>query len=365
MSDETIYLDHNATTPVAPEVLEAVCAALRDDWGNPSSGHSHGGRARAAVERAREQVAGLLGCRPDEVVFTSGGTESDNTAVIGVAEALEARGRHLVISAIEHPAVEEAAASLERRGWSAGRAGVDREGRVIVADLEALLRPDTVLVSVMHANNETGVVQPVREIAEVARRRGIVVHTDAAQSAGKIATRPDELGVDLLTIAGHKLYAPKGIGVLYVRRGTPLAPFLRGAAHEGGRRAGTENVAGIVGLGVACALAARELEERARAMAAARDRLEAALPGVDANALLAGLDGVAASAGAACHSGGSTPSRVLLAMGVAPDLARCTLRLTTGRSTTLADADLAASRITAAAADLRRDAAARGAGGSA
>ena len=370
MGDEPIYLDFNATTPVAPEVLDTVCAALGDAWGNPSSGHAQGVRARAAVERAREQGAALLGSEPDEIVFTSGGTESDNAALIGVAEAREARGRHLVISAIEHPAVEEAARYLERRGWEVGRAGVDREGRVDVAQVEAALRRDTVLVSVMHANNETGVVQPVRAIAELARSRGIVVHTDAAQSVGKISSRKDELGVDLLTVAGHKLYAPKGVGALFLRRGTPFAPFLRGAGHEGGRRAGTENIAGIVGLGAACLLAAREMDERSRGMAAARDRLEArlrasfpdlvvhgagaarlpntlsaAIPGVDANALLALLDGVAASAGAACHTGGTEPSRVLLAMGVPPDLARCTLRLTTGRSTTVAAAELAATRI--------------------
>jgi cysteine desulfurase len=380
VSDELIYLDHNATTPVAPEVLEAVCAALRDAWGNPSSGHAEGARARAAVEQARGQVAALLGCEPDEILFTSGGTESDNAALIGVAEALERRGRHLVISAIEHPAVEEAARYLERRGWEVGRAGVDREGRVVVAEVEVALRRDTVLVSVMHANNETGVVQPVRELAELARRRGIVVHTDAAQSVGKIPARPEDLSVDLLTVAGHKLYAPKGVGALFLRRGTPFAGFLRGAGHEGGRRAGTENVAGIVGLGAACALASREMDERARSMAAARDRLEsalrasfpdlvvhgagavrlpntlsAAIPGVDANALLARLDGVAASAGAACHSGGTEPSRVLLAMGVPPDLARCTLRLTTGRSTTPHDADLAAARVELGVGHYRRD----------
>ncbi|MBZ5638087.1 MAG: cysteine desulfurase [Acidobacteriia bacterium] len=377
MEDEPIYLDFNATTPVAEEVLDAVRAALRDAWGNPSSAHRYGTRAREAVEEARDRVASLLGARPDEIVFTSGGTESDNAAVIGVAEALERRGRHLVISAIEHPAVEEAARYLEGRGWSVSRVRVDSDGRVAPAEIEAALRPETVLVSLMHANNETGVVQPVREAAAVARARGIPVHTDAAQSVGKIPVRTDDLGVDLLTVAGHKLYAPKGIGALYLRRGTPFAGFLRGAGHEAGRRAGTENIPGIVGLGAACALASREIGERAARLATTRDRLQAALrarfpslvvhgahadrlpntlsaaiPGVDANTLLAGLEGVAASAGAACHSGGTEPSRVLLAMGVDPDVARCTLRLTTGRTTTLEQVDLAAERIASAAASI-------------
>jgi cysteine desulfurase len=373
---EPIYLDHNATTPVAPEVLEAVRAALADAWGNPSSAHLFGARARAAVENAREQVAAALGCRPDEIVFTSGGTESDNAALIGVAEATEGRGRHLVISAIEHPAVEEAAAYLERRGFAVDRVGVDREGRVSPDGIEAALRPDTILVSLMHANNETGVVQPIREVAALLSRRGIPLHTDAAQSFGKIPVRTDELGASLLTLAGHKFYAPKGVGALYLRRGTPFAGFLKGAGHEAGRRAGTENIPGIVGLGAAAALASREMKERASRMAATRDRLKDALrarfpglvvhgaaadrlpntlsvaiPGVDANGILAGLDGVAASAGAACHAGGTEPSRVLLAMGIAPALARCTLRLTTGRATTPEEIDLAAERIARAATE--------------
>jgi cysteine desulfurase len=378
VNGDPIYLDHNATTPVAPEVAEAVARALRDAWGNPSSSHIFGARAGRAVQEARKRVALLLGCDADEVIFTSGGTESDNAALIGVAEALETRGRHLVISAVEHPAVEEAARYLERRGWSVARAAVDREGRVLPAAIEAALLPATVLISVMHANNETGVVQPVREIAGIARSRRILFHTDAAQSAGKIPTRVDDLGVDLLTVAGHKFYAPKGIGALYLRRGTPFAAFLRGAGHENGRRAGTENIPGIAGLGAACALASIEMEERAGRMRATRDRLEAALrarfpglvvhggtaerlpntlsaaiPGADANALLARLDGVAASAGAACHASGTEPSRVLLAMGVDPALARSTLRLTTGRSTTLEEVDLAAARIAEAAREIR------------
>jgi cysteine desulfurase NifS/selenium donor protein len=375
---EVIYLDHNATTPPAPEVVEAMIPALRDAWGNPSSTHPQGVRARQAVETARRQVADLLGCHPEEVIFTSGGTESDNAALVGVAEATTGRGRHLVTSSVEHPAVEEACRYLESRGWTVTRVGVDSRGRVDPREVEAALGPETVLVTVMHANNETGVMQPIEEIAGLARARGVLVHTDAAQSVGKIPVRVDDLGVDLLTLAGHKLYAPKGVGVLYLRRGTPFAGFLRGAAHEGGRRAGTENVPEIVGLGVACALADAEADVRPARLGALRDRLEerlrdrfpdlvvhgagaerlpntssAAIPGADANALLAELEGVAASAGAACHAGGTEPSHVLTAMGVAPEVALCTLRLTVGRSTTPADVDSAAGKIGAIAERLR------------
>ncbi len=375
---EPIYLDNNATTPLASEVREAVSWALDAVWGNPSSAHVYGTRARGAIDRARGEVAGLLGCDADEVVFTSGGTESDNAAVLGVAGALEERGRHVVISAVEHPAVERACALLERRGFEVTRVPVGPDGRVAAAGVGAALRDDTVLVSLMHANNETGVIQPVREIAAAARERGIPVHTDAAQSLGKILVRVDDLGVDLLTIAGHKLYGPKGVGALYVRRGTPFVPLLLGAGHEAGRRAGTENVAGIVGLGAACALASVELELRRSRMAAVRDRLESelrdrlpgivvhgdgaprlpntaylAFPGTDANALVARCPEVAMGVGAACHSGRTEPSRVLRAMGVPDDLARATVRLSVGRDTTEPDVARAAGLIAEAAADAR------------
>lgn len=376
--ERPIYLDHNATTPVAPEVVEAMLPALRDLWGNPSSAHAYGVAARQAIETARSQVASLLGCRPDEVVFTSGGTESDNAAVLGVAHAFAGRGRHLVLSNVEHPAVDAAAAWLETRGFEVTRVQVDGNGRLDPADVEAALRTDTVLVSIMHANNETGVVLPVAEIGRITRARGIPLHTDAAQSAGKLAVKLDDLEADLITIAGHKLYAPKGVGALVIRRGTPFAPFLRGAAHESGRRAGTEATPAIVGLGAACALAAAEGDERARRMRRTRDRIAAglrerlgeivvhgedaerlpntlsvAIPGVDAQRLLARLDGVATAAGAACHAGRAEPSRVLRAMGVSDALALATLRLTTGRGTTDGEADLAAERIAAAAARAR------------
>jgi cysteine desulfurase len=375
---DPVYLDYNATTPVAPEVREAMLAALDAAWANPSAAHPLGRQARRAVEEARDPVAVLIGCDPDEIVFTSGGTESDNAAIVGVAEALRSRGRHLVVSAIEHAAVEEACRWLEGRGWEVTRVGVSRRGVVEPAALERAIRSETVLVSVIHAQNETGVLQPIAEIARITRARGIPLHTDAAQSVGKVPVNVRELGCDLLTVAGHKLYAPKGVGALYVRRGTPFEPFLRGAPHEQGRRAGTENVPGIVGLGAAADLALSELEKRRVWMERLRDRLEAALlaaipeavvhgsgaprlpntlsiaiPGTDANEMLEAMEGVAASPGAACHAGKSEPSRVLIAMGVAPDLARATLRLTAGRVTTETEVDLAARRIVEAATRLR------------
>ncbi len=373
-----IYLDYNATTPIAPEVLEAMLPALREVWGNPSSSHVYGRRAAETIAQARGQVASLLGCETDEVVFTSGGTESDNAAIVGVAEARAAHGRHVVTCAIEHPAVEQACAYLERRGWRVSRVEVDGAGRVDPASIERAWTPETVLVTVMHANNETGVIQPIEEISAIVRRRGALLHTDAAQSVGKLPVRVDELGVDLLTVAAHKLYGPKGVGVLYLRRGTPFASFLRGAGHEAGRRAGTEGTAQIAGLGAACALAERDLTARGAHMRAMRDRLERALreglpdvvvhggaadrlpntlslaiPGTDANALLARLPDVAAASGAACHAGRTEPSRVLRAMGVPAELARGTLRLTTGRGTTRDEVDAAATSIIRGATTLR------------
>lgn len=376
--DDPVYLDYNATTPVAPEVIEAMVPALSELWGNPSSAHAYGQKARRAVEAAREQVAELLDCHADEVVFTGGGTESDNAAVVGVAEACAERGRHVVITAIEHAAVGEACRYLEGRGWTVTRVGVDRDGRVDAADVLTALRPDTVLVSVMHANNETGVVQPVAEIGDAVRARGVAFHTDAAQSVGKLETRVGNLNVDLLTVASHKLYGPKGVGVLYLRRGTPFSGLLRGAGHESGRRAGTENVAGLVGLGRACALALQELPQRAAHMREMRDRLEgglregipdlvvhsgrverlpntlsAALPGADATELVSRLDDVALGSGAACHSGKAHVSATLVAMGVSEDLALCTLRMTVGRPTTAGEIDVAVQRITHHALELR------------
>jgi len=365
-----IYLDYNASTPVAPEVLDVMTRVFRDVHGNALSGHAFGRAAREVVEAARAEVAGLIGAMPDEIVFTSGGTESNNAAVAGAAEASAFRGRHLVVSAIEHASVDLPCRALEARGWGVARIPVDANGIVDPLRVASATRPDTALVSVTHANNETGAIQPVAAIARAAKAKGALVHSDAAQSIGKVGVDVNELGVDLLSIAGHKLYAPQGIGALYIRRGTPFAPSQLGAGHQGNRRSGTETVALDAALGAACALAARELASRRAQLQAMRDRLEAALkagipglivhagdakrlpntlyaaiPGIDAGELLARLPGVATGSGAACHSGVTTPSKVLTAMGVKPEIARATLRLTTGRSTTAEEIDRAAAMI--------------------
>ena len=281
-----IYLDHNATTPILPEVVDAMLPYLREHFGNPSSGHVYGRRAHEAVERARGQVAELLGCDDDEVLFTSGGTEANNLAIRGVVEARGDR-RHVVTTAIEHPATERPCAWLERHGMRLTRIGVDVDGRARVEEARAAIDAATALVTVMHSNNETGVLQPIADFAELAHAVGAVLHTDAAQSAGKVPLDVRELGVDLLSVAGHKLYAPKGVGALYVRRGTPMVPFVLGAGHERGLRPGTENVAAIVGLGMACEIAGSDMETVAARVAALRDdlwqRLEAAVPGVMLN----------------------------------------------------------------------------------
>lgn len=270
--DDPIYLDHNATTPVLPEVVNAMLPYLREHFGNPSSGHVYGTRARDAVARARAQVAALLGCDADEVVFTSGGTEANNLAIRGVAEAVETR-RHLVTTVIEHPATARPCAWLERHERTVVRVGVDAEGCARVDEARAVIDGDTALVTVMHSNNETGVLQPIAELAELAHAVGAVMHTDAAQSLGKVPVDVRALDVDLLSVAGHKLYAPKGVGALYVKRGTSLVPFALGAGHERGLRPGTENVASIVGLGAACEAAGRDLGVAAARLRALRDAL--------------------------------------------------------------------------------------------
>jgi len=356
--DRRIYLDFNASTPVAPEVVEAMRPFLAEHYGNPSSPHWAGAPAKAAVERARGQVADLLACRPDEVVFTSGGTEANNHALKGVFFAHRDRGDHVVTTAVEHPAIRSPLRFLEGLGARVTVVPVDRQGRVDPGDVRRAIGPRTILVSVMHANNEVGTVQPVAEIAAIAREAGALVHTDAAQSVGKIATRVDELGVDLLSVAGHKLYAPKGVGALYVRRGTRLEPFVHGAGHERGRRAGTENVLLDVGLGAACQLAGAWVGMPA--VRALRDRFEAALRdlfgarltlnGAGAERLpntasvnfvgqvgaevLERLPGLAASTGSACHAGSVELSPVLAAMGVPPGEGMGAVRFSLGRTTT-------------------------------
>jgi cysteine desulfurase len=358
-----IYLDYNATTPIAPEVAHAMQPFLlggaRFGFGNPSSAHPLGIEARAAVDEARGHVASLLGAIPEEICFTSGGSESNNLALKGAAWARRARGRHLVISAVEHPAVEAVCGFLVREGWSLSTVPVDGRGLVDPADVDFAIQPDTVIVSVMHANNETGAIQPIAEIARVTREKGVLLHVDGAQAVGKIPARVEALGMDLYSLAGHKFYAPKGVGALYVRGGLALEPLVHGAGHEQGRRAGTENLLGIVGLGAACALAARDREVETVRQRRLRDLLQArlqealpgtllngpdtarlpntlnvSLPGVDGHALVESLRHVVAiSAGSACHAGCATISPVLEAMGLPVERAMGAIRLSVGRFT--------------------------------
>jgi len=366
-----IYLDYNATTPIAPEVAEAITPCLGELFGNPSSPHSYGIAAKRAVEGARANVAAMLGCNPDEVLFTSGGTEANNLAISGVVQALRERGRHIITSSIEHPAVIEPCRALASLGFAVTTLPVDEHGRVSPDDLANALREDTILVTIMHANNEVGTVQPIAEIVRLAHAAGALVHTDAAQTPGKVPVDVEALGVDLLSIAGHKLYAPKGVGALYVRAGTPLHPFTRGAGHERGLRPGTENLIGIVGLGAAATLVQPHLEQDASHLSAMRDRLESGLRrlgadirmhghpierlpntlsvgfrGIEAEDLLVELaDEVAASAGAACHAGDVTVSDTLRALGVPLAYARGTLRFSVGRNTTAEEIDHAIAAI--------------------
>ncbi len=355
---QSIYLDFNASTPLAPEVVEAMRPFLAEHFGNPSTSHWAGAPARAAVDRARAQVAALLGCEPEEVIFTSGGSESNNHALKGVFFANRDRGDHFVTSAVEHPAILEPLRFLERLGAKVTVVPVDRQGRVDPDDVRRALTSRTILVSIMHANNEVGTIQPIAELAAITKSAGVLLHTDAAQSVGKIPTRVDELGVDLLSVAGHKLYAPKGVGALYVRRGTRIEPFVHGAGHERGRRAGTENVIFDVGLGAACDVASQQVGMPA--IRALRDRFEARLKVAYGNLLtvngagaerlpntanvnfvgqvgaevLARLHGVAASTGSACHAGSVELSPVLAAMRVPPREGMGAVRFSLGRSTT-------------------------------
>jgi len=372
---QTIYLDYNATTPVALEVRDAMLPHLERAFGNPSSQHEMGRAAAAAVAQARRQVAELLGAAAEEIVFTSGGTESNNLAIVGAMQAAAKQGkRHLVISSFEHPAIIAPADHVQQLGAAVTRVAPTRQGVVDPSAIDAALRPDTALVSIMHANNEIGTIQPIGRIATFCRSRGILLHTDAAQSVGKIATNVDPLGVDLLSVAGHKLYAPKGIGALYVRSGTTLEPVLRGAGQERGLRPGTENVASIVGLGRAAALVQEDLDSMPRQLAALRDRLyqrlraavgegltingeqaerlpntlSVNLPDVEGSRLLESIPRLCASTGAACHAGEVAISTTLSAIGLPAKVARGTLRLSVGRFTDREDCDLAADLLIAA-----------------
>lgn len=370
-----IYLDYNATTPIAPSVREAMQPFFSEHFGNPSSDHPLGRACQFALEDARQKAAALIGAEPEEIVFTSGGSESNNLALKGVLARNAPRGNgHLVISAIEHPAISAPAQYLERLGYRVTVCPCDEHGVVSPAAVEAVLRTDTVLVSVMHANNETGAIQPISGISAICRKRGILVHTDAAQSIGKIPVDVDRLGVDLLTVVGHKIYAPKGVGALYLRQGIDIEPLVHGAGHELGLRAGTENVPYIVALGKAAELAARGTRDTFERVAGLRNRLyetlqagmdgsltvnsEAAerlpntlsisFPRVTGAELLSRASEICASTGAACHSGQVSASPTLAAMNVPPDVARGTVRLSVGWPTSTDEIDRAASQLLAA-----------------
>ncbi len=375
-----IYLDHNASTPVRPEVAEAMHQALRDLGANPSSPHRAGQQARAAIERARSQVAAMVGAASEEVVFVSGGTEGDHLVVIGAAMACRAQGMAVAASAIEHHAVRGAADVLSDFGWTHHALPCDADGRTQASAIDSL--PEgTTLVSLMFANNETGVLQPVAELAARAHARGMLVHCDAVQGAGKVAVDAGALGADYLVISAHKFGGPKGTAAVIVRKSAPLEALFRGSGHERGRRGGTENAAGIVGMGLAAEMACRDLDRESERIAALRERFESRLleaipdavvhgaaaprlpgtsqisfPGARSDYLLMALDarGLCASAGAACHSGGVEPSSVLSAMGVGRDLAICAIRFSLGRTTTAQDIQGATGIVTESVSLVRR-----------
>lgn len=367
---QPIYLDHNASTPIAPEVADAMQHAMMGAFGNPSSPHWAGTPARDIVERSRRQTAELLGCDPDEIVFTSGGSEANNFALKGMVFARARQGAHVITTQVEHPAIVAPCRFLERHGAKVTFLPVDGTGRIDPDDLLRAITDDTILISIMHANNEVGTIQPIEECAVIARQHNIPLHTDAAQSVGKLPTRVDELGVSLLSIAGHKFYAPKGIGALYIRKGTNPESLIHGAGHEGGRRAGTESALLTAGLGQACVLA-NDLSAMER-VTALRDHFWAALQDRFGNRvvlnghpryrlpntlnvsfigrvgaeILTGLDGVAASTGSACHAGRVELSPVLKAMGVPPEVGMGAVRFSLGRTTTQDEIDVVVARLT-------------------
>ncbi len=375
------YFDHNATTPVSGEVLETLVAVLRDVWGNASSIHYWGQAAKQRLETARRQVAALIGARPPEIVFLSGGTEADNLAILGTVRRASAPRKHVITTAIEHPAVLATCAQLEHEGVEVTYLPVSSEGLVDPDDVRRALRRETVLVSVMHANNEIGVIQPLSEIARITREAGVVFHSDGVQAVGKIPVNVEALGVDLYSLSGHKIYAPKGIGALYVRRGTPLAPILYGGHHERDRRPGTENVPGAAALGAAASWVQAHLESEPARLAALRDRLERGIlervpqvsvnggnaprtpnttnisfAGVEGEAMVIALDlkGFAVSTGSACSSGAIEPSHVLTALGLPPEKAKASVRFSLGRSNSEQQVDALIEAVTEVAARLRR-----------
>jgi len=375
------YFDHNATTPVSPEVLETAVTCLGQVYGNASSIHHFGQVAKQRLEMARRQTAGLIGCKAREIVFLSGGTEADNLALLGTVRHAPGTSRHVITTAIEHPAVLNACAQLEREGVAVTYVRTGSDGIVDPHEIRRALRPDTVLISVMHANNELGTVQPVGEIAAIAREAGVYLHVDGVQALGKIPVNVAALGVDLYSMSGHKIYAPKGIGALYVRQGTRLGAISFGGHHERERRPGTENVPGAAAFGCAAELAGVQLESEAERISALRDRLESAIleriphTGVNGNraqrtpnttniyfdclegeALVIALDlrGFAVSSGAACSSGAVEPSHVLLAIGLVPDRARASIRFSLGRRNTAGQVDALVDAVAASVAHLRK-----------
>ena len=375
-----IYLDHAATTPVRPEVVEAMSPYFADAFGNPSSIHSYGQEARGAIEEARTAVAELIGARSQEIVFTSGGTEADNHALKGFARANQHRGNHIITTSIEHHAVLEVCKYLERGGFTVTYLPVDKYGLADPDDVRKAITSQTILISVIHASNEVGTIEPVEEIGKIARQAGVCLHADAVQTVGHMPVNVDKLNVDLLSISAHKLYGPKGTGALYVRKGTKLVPLVHGGAQEKGRRAGTENVPSIVGLGKAAQLAGQEMSEEADRLVHLRDRLinglmekieDISLNGhparrlpnnvnvnidfVEGESMLLNLDleGICASTGSACSSASLEPSHVLLALGLPPEQAHCSLRLTLGRGSTEADIERVLEVLPAIVAKLR------------
>ena len=361
-----IYFDHNATTPVLDEVFEAMVPFLKEQWGNPSSIHWAGRGTRKAVEDARERVAALLNCAPLELIFTSSGTEGDNHAIKGLAYAQKNKGNHIITTKVEHPAVLSTCKHLQKEGFEVTYLDVDKDGLLDLEELTKAITPKTILISVMFANNETGVIFPIKEIGRIAREKGVAFHTDAVQAAGKIKIDVQDLNVDLMTISGHKLYAPKGIGALFIKRGTRLVPLIHGGHQERNRRGGTENVAGIVAMGKAAEIAMRDMDKEVEHLQALKERLEKGmadkvphikvnghadkrLPNtsnisfefVEGESLLLNLDmkGIAASSGSACTSGSLEPSHVLVSMGLTHELSHGSVRFSLGKSNTIEEID--------------------------
>jgi cysteine desulfurase len=367
MKQKPIYLDYNATTPIDLEVIDAMTPFLKEHFGNPSSSHCFGQKTKDAVEKARSQVADFLNCSSSEIIFTSGGTESNNYAIIGSAFTLRDKGNHIITTKIEHPSVLETCEFLQSEGFDITYLPVNEFGLINLSDVKKAITPDTILITIMHSNNEIGIIQPIEQISKLAKKHNIVFHTDAVQSAGKIGIKATDLGVDMLSIAGHKLYAPKGVGALYVKQGISLTKLIYGAGQENNRRAGTENVLEIVGVGKACEIADRDLDKNAAKMKEMRDRLynglkekisdfrlnslfKNCLPNtlslsfknIDANLLLTKISNIlAVSSGAACHSDKSEVSGVLKALNVPYEFAKGTIRFSTGRMTTIYEVDSA------------------------